>query len=268
VRFREVLRFELRYQLRQPTTWACLALLLGVPLLLLAGGANPVGTGDRFDAPLKIASFTLLVGLLGTLVTAALFVEAGHRDPRWRTESFFYTAPLRKGDYLGGRFLGVLLVNALLLLAIPAGLLLGSRLPAVSAQPLGPFRAQAYLLPYLLLLPNLLVSAAVLFGVTVLSRRSLPGYLGALGLIATYLVALNTSAGSDSPAVLALVDPIGVVALGRLTKGWARVEQNTRLIGLEGVLAWNRLLWTALGAAMLAVTHHRFRLAHPAPGAR
>lgn len=84
MRLREVLRFELGYQMRQPASWIYLALLLAVTLLLVAGGADPVGTGSIFNAPIKIATFTLFIGLLAMLVTAGLFVDAGHRDVRWR----------------------------------------------------------------------------------------------------------------------------------------------------------------------------------------
>jgi ABC-2 type transport system permease protein len=261
----EVFRFELAYQLRQPSTWIYLLVLL--VLGLLRADATDVGI-VHYHAPVQAAGSMLMVGMLATLITAGLFVEAGVRDVHWRIDPLVYTTPLRARDYLGGRFLGTLLVNALLLLAIPAGLLLGIWLPAMSAETLGPFRLEAYLLPYLVfLLPNLLVNAAILFGVTVLSRRSLPGYLGALGLTAVYLFA-GLTAGADSSRLAALVDPMGAVALVGLTEGWTRVEQSTRFVGLEGILLWNRLLWMTLGAGMLAFTCRRFRFVHAEPASR
>lgn len=269
MRTREVLRFELGHQARQPATWLYGALLLGLPMLLVAGGANPVGTGNVFNAPLKTATYTVFVGLLGTLVTAGLFVEAGHRDVRWRMEPLFHTSPLRRGEYLGGRFLGALLVNALLLLLVPAALLVGTRLLSVEAGALGPFRIATYLLPYVaFLLPNLLVNAAALFGVTVLSRRALPGYLGAVGLAAVYLITANLGTGPESSGAAALLDPTGLVALTAAANGWTRAEVETRAIDLTGIVLWNRLLWTTVGVAILAYTWRRFRLAHAEPPAR
>ena len=265
MKFHEVFRFEVRHLLTRPSTWLYALLLLAVPLLLVNGGADPVGTGTVFNAPLKIAWFTLFIGLLGTLVTAALFVEAGSRDVRWRMEPHFHTTPLLRSDYLGGRFAGVLLVNALLLLAVPAGLMLSIQLQAETTDTLGPFRVGTYLLPYLwFLLPNLLVNAAVLYGVTVLTRRSLPGYLGGLTLMAAYLITVNLFGRSESH-VAALPDPTGGLALTTITSAWTRVEQNSSVIGLQGVLLWNRLVWLTLGAGMLAFTGARFRLAHAEP---
>lgn len=262
MRFREVFRWEVGHQLRQPATWMYLALLL----LLTLGRSMDHDPRSDFNAPVNVAGSTVLVGLLGMLVTAGLFVEVGHRDLRRRMDPLFYTLPLRRGEYLGGRFLGALLVNALLLLSVPAGLLIGTRM---QPELLGPFRAEAYLLPYLLfLLPSLLLHAAVLFGVTVLTRRSLPGYLAALGLYVLYFSALEAGMEMERSRAWALLDPLGAVALTGLTRGWTLVEQNTRLVPIEGLLLWNRLLWTAIGVGMLAFTWRRFRFAHPAPSAR
>ena len=43
---------------------------------------------------------------------------------------------------------------------------------------------------------------------------------------------------------------------------------NTRLVGLQPLLLANRLLWLVVGAAVLAFTYRRFRLAHPAERGR
>ena len=265
MRFREIFRWEVGLHLRRPSTWFYLALLVAMPLMR----ALDHDPRSHYNAPVNVAGSTLLLGLFGTLVTAGLFVETARRDLRWRMDPLFYTAPLRRRDYLGGRILGTLLVNALLLLAIPVTLLVSIRMPTVTPEMLGPVRIETYLLPYLwFLLPNLLLHAAVFFGVTVLTRRSLPGYLAALGLYVLYFASLEAGMELNRSRWWALLDPTGAVALTGMTRGWTIVEQNTRLVNLEGYLLWNRFLWTAIGAGMLALTWRRFRFAHAAPGAR
>jgi ABC-2 type transport system permease protein len=258
MRFREIFRWEVAHHLRRPATWFYLALLVAMPLLR----ALDHDPRSHFNAPVNVAGSTLFLGLLGTLVTAGLFVETGQRDVRWRMDPLFYTAPLRRRDYLGGRFLGTLLVNALLLLALPIATLASVRMPTVTPEMLGPQRMEAYLLPYLVfLLPNLLLHAAVFYGVTVMTRRSLPGYLAALGLYVLYFSALEAGMDMDRSRAWALLDPTGAVAVTGMTRGWTLVEQNTRLIRLDGLLLWNRLLWTAVAVGMLAFTWRRFRFA-------
>ena len=69
----------------------------------------------------------------------------------------FFTTPVSKFAYLGGRFTGALLVNAFILFSIPLGLMLGSVMPYLDAHRFGPFQPMAFLHPYLVLvLPNLI----------------------------------------------------------------------------------------------------------------
>ncbi|HEX8395053.1 MAG TPA: hypothetical protein VF665_22090, partial [Longimicrobium sp.] len=267
MRFREIVRFEAGERLRQPFTWFSVALVFA--LGVLRADAADLGI-TLYHAPLNAAASMLMVGIMATLVTAALFVDAAQRDARWRMEPLFHTAPLRGRDYLGGRFAGSLAVNALLLLLVPAGLLAGAGLAGTRPEELGAFRPAAYAFPLLvLLLPNLVVNGAALFGVALLTRRSLPGYLAALALTVAYQFTLVVGQRRGG-ALWALLDPTGAVAMARQADGWTRVEQNTSLLRLEGLLLWNRLLWLALAAGMLALALRRFRRmrAVPAGGAR
>jgi ABC-2 type transport system permease protein len=264
-RFQEIFRWEVAHHLRRPSTWLYLALLVAMPLLR----SLDHDPRSHYNAPVNVAGSTLLLGLLGMLVTAGLFVETAQRDLRWRMDPLFYTAPLRRREYLGGRFLGTLLVNALLLLAIPLTLLATVRMPTVTPEMLGPLRLEAYLLPYLVfLLPGLLLHAAVLYGVTVLTRRSLPGYLAALGLYVLYFTSLEAGMETSRSRAWALLDPTGAVAVSGLTRGWTLVEQNTLPVPMDGLLLWNRLLWTMVGAGMLAFAWRRFRFAPAESGGR
>ncbi len=63
------------------------------------------------------------------LVTAALAGDAATRDVQVRMEPLVYTTPVGKGAYLGGRLLAAFALNALVLLAVPAGLLLATFAP-------------------------------------------------------------------------------------------------------------------------------------------
>ena len=53
--------------------------------------------------------------------------------------------------------------------------------------------------------------------------------------------------------------------LSDLSDTWTTTEVNTRLVGLQPVLIVNRLVWLCVGAAVLAWTYRRFRLAHTGP---
>ena len=266
-RFREIFRFEIGTILRRPSTWIYLAVLLALAVFSPAG--KDTGDSTPFNAPLNVAGYTLIIGFVGVLVTAALFGDAGSRDTLSGMHPLFYATPLRKREYLGGRFGGALAANALMLLAVPLGMIGITVSGTVPADWLLPFRLAPYVQAYLLfLLPNLLVNAAILYALTVLSRRSFPSYLGAIGLFAGYALAIAITSQNDHWPLASLLDPSGFVAVTETIADWTPVERHSRLLGFSPLVLWNRLFWMAVALGVLALTYARFRFAHHAPGGR
>jgi ABC-2 type transport system permease protein len=261
VKLEEVFRFEVAYQLRRTSTWVFAALLTALPVVMMQAFADgPL----HLNAPVTIATVSTLAGLIGVLATATLFGDAATRDVATGTYPLFYTSPLPGSAYLGGRFLGALVVNAILLLGIPLGLLIGTRMPYAMEVTFGPLQAAAYTQPLLLFtLPNLLITAAILFAVATLSRRMLPTYVAGIGLLIGYLFAIERQGSVQNRLVPMLLDPFGAAPLQEITRYWTEVEQNVRLLGFPPILLWNRLLWLGLAAATLVLLHRRFRMALP-----
>src|SRR5688572_11592764 len=259
VRLREVFRYELGYRLRSGSTWAYAGFLFLVMcwgLLAMAEGSDAVNA----NAPQGTAQGTVLFGgTFGLLVSAALFGDAAIRDFASHMDPLLYTTRLRKAEYLGGRFLAALAINAIVVLAIPLGFFVAT-VTIVEADAVGPFRLAAYLQPLLLfLLPNLVLVGATLFTIGALTRQVIPVYLGAAGIFVSYIVAANYWMGIESPLLSALADPLGINALLAMTRYWTPAELETRLIGFPTMLLWNRLLWLAIAAGLLAVLQRRFR---------
>jgi hypothetical protein len=264
MKLREVFLFEVEYRVRHASTWVYGGILVALPFLLLHALE---GAGGYLNSPWSIAFACIVVGLLGVLVTAALAGDAAIRDVQTGMHPLFYTAPIRRADYLGGRFLGVLAVNAVLLAGIPLGVVLASWMPFRQPGAWGPFLPAAYAQPYLLfILPNLVLSAAVLFAVAALTRNTLATYLAAVGLLVGYLAAIEFAPGN--PRLAALVDPFGGNAFSGMTRFWTPAERDARLVGFPAILLWNRLIWLGVAAGVLGLLHLRFRFAHPRAGGR
>jgi ABC-type transport system involved in multi-copper enzyme maturation permease subunit len=125
--FLEIVRFEIDYRLRRPYTWILGAVFVGVACLMamrvLVSEAE--GAGDlHANAPSLVGMATVLVSMLGLVISAALFSEAALRDHETRMFSLFATSPLTKTQYLAGRFAGTLLVNVLFVSIVPIMLML------------------------------------------------------------------------------------------------------------------------------------------------
>src|ERR671916_1466006 len=160
--FGEVFRFEVEYRLRQPSTWVYALVLFGIPFLLMH--AIDGSGGQYLNAPVMVMQASTILGSIGMLVTAGIFGDAASRDVQTRMHSLFYTSPVREAQYLGGRFLGGLLVNAILVMGVPLGLLLASVMPYMAAGKFGPVKIDAYIQTYvLILLPNVIIIGAFMF---------------------------------------------------------------------------------------------------------
>lgn len=272
MKFRGIVRFEFAYQLRRVSTWLFFAVLGVVAFLFIRGNyISDARNGDFFlNAPWVIAAVTVLCSLLWLLVAAAVAGDAAARDVQTRMHPLTYTAPVSRAEYLGGRFLAAFILNALILLAVPAGILLALYSPGVESEILGPFRPAAYLTAYAFIsLPNAFVATAIQFSLATLNRRAMASYLGSVLLFVTaYIVAGAVANPLHMPRLGKLLDPIGVITVvGYVSKAWTTIEKNTRLIELYGLLLWNRLFWLVIAVGTLAFTHFRFRFINPAAGA-
>ena len=106
----EVLRFETRYQLRQPLFYICLIIFF-----LLTFGAittdsvrigGSIGNVNR-NAPYVIMQILGVMSAIGIFTTTAFVASAIHRDFEYGTAAMFFSTPLKKRDYFAGRFAGV-----------------------------------------------------------------------------------------------------------------------------------------------------------------
>lgn len=251
--------FELKTRLSRISTWVYFLVFFLLALLWIAaaGGlfkeANiSFGSGKVFiNSPFALSQTVSVLGMFGLIIMATVMGRSVQQDFEYRSHHFFFTSPISKFQYLGGRYLGSLMTVLLIFSSIGLGAFLGTLLPGLDAERMGPNRLVAYLWPYVLvLLPNALLIGSLFFVVATLTRKMLPVYIGSVLVLIGYLIAIQLSRDLDNRTIAALLDPFGTQAVSRIAEYWTIAERNTRLIPLEGVLLWNRLLW--LGMSILA----------------
>ena len=116
-----------------------------------------------------------------------------------------------------------------------------------------------YLHPFVfLVLPNLLFTAALFFGLAAVSRRMLPNYVGGAVLLMGYLIAGQLIADMENEMAASLADPFGGQAFTTLTKYWTVAEKNSLLTPVSGEFLYNRLLWLAVGGIGFAICYRLF----------
>ncbi len=263
--FRKIFLAEFAYQTRRISTWLYLLVLLaftiGMKLLIATGdGVYPNNT-------LHITGMTIFGGLIWLLIGASVAGEAAARDVQMKIHPLIYTTSVSKLNYLAGRFLAALAVNALLILALPLGLLLSFYLPGMVEGELLPFRPVVYLnVLFLIALPTVLVATALQFTFAVLGRGVMTAYIAGLLLaIFPQMIALSAANIFINWDLTILLDPIGIAGIvGNEMQTWTPTDKNTRLISLEGMFLWNRVLWLSVAAGLLWFTYQRFSFTHQA----
>ena len=259
--------FEFRSRLKLLSTWVYFAVFFALAMLWMAaaGGlfkdaAVSFGSGKVYvNSPYGLAQTISVLGLFGTTVMAAIMGRAVQQDFEYRTQSFFFTAPIGKLQYLGGRFIGALGVVCVVFASIALGACCATLLPGMDAERLGPNRLAAYLAPLaIVLLPNALLIGGAFFSLAASTRKMLPVYVGSVLVLIGWLLARQLVADLDNKTLAALIDPFGSRAMSGVTEYWSIAERNTRLIPLEGVLLWNRLLWVGAGLLLCALCAWRF----------
>jgi ABC-2 type transport system permease protein len=254
VKFREIFRFEFVYQARRVRTWLYFGVLFAVAYLLRDGGIN---------SPFTVAQETLLAGLLWILMGPAVAGSAAARDVQTRMHPLVYTTPISKADYLGGRFLAAFVLNALILLAVPLGML-AALLFGTKSETVGPFPPAVYFSAYgVLVLPTAFTFTAVQFSSAALRRRAVVSYLGTV----LFLVTVGATAAVVTnvlrmPTLGTLLDPTVRIILAIIPETLTPLAMNAALIGLERAILANRFLWIGVAVAILAFTYVRFRLGH------
>ena len=267
MKLREIFRFEFGYQVRRLSTWLPFVPLAVVAFLFVRGNflADALYTELFVNSPFVIASTTVFCSLFWLVVAAGVAGEVAARDVETGMHPLSYTTPVRKAEYLGGRFIAAFALHALILLAVPLGVLLAVYSPGVHAEVIGPFRPAAYLTAYgFIALPNAFIGTSIQFAFATLGRRAIGSYLGSMlllfvvygGLFATILFLQRED-------LEALFDAFGHLYLtDDLILGWTPIEKNTRLIALHGALLERRLLWLGIAVGTLAFTYVRFRFEH------
>ncbi|HEX8451875.1 MAG TPA: M1 family aminopeptidase [Longimicrobium sp.] len=261
-----LLRFEWRLQTRQPAfaVAALLFLLLGVGLV--ASGYGPESA--NVNSPFVAAQVMGLLSLPAIFLATVFCTAAALRDAEHGMEEIVRGTPVGRSRYLLGRFGGAVLAGASVLGLAALGMSLAPVLAVIEPERLGPADPAA---PFWALavigIPNLLLLAATVFTVAVLTRSALAGYVGALALYAGYflvayllaspLIAGAAPASAETLARAAILDPFGISAVFEQARSWTPHDQNSRYVALRGALLANRLLWLAVAAGALALARWR-----------
>ncbi len=257
--------FEVRFWLRGWMVWIFF-LVVGL-LFFGAVSSDHVTVGNTLgntykNAPWVIENFYAVCSILTLLMTTAFVNSAASREFACNMNQIVFATPIRKFDYLAGRFLGSAVVAVIPLLGVSAGILAGKYMPWIDPERWGAVVWMAHLKAILVFaIPNTLFIAAIIFAIAVLTRSTVVSFIGGLVLLVGYGVSQALTSDLQSQTVAALIDPFGTNTFVIATKYWTVADKNTLTLGYSGLLLWNRLIWLSVGALVFAFAYWRFSFA-------
>jgi hypothetical protein len=254
--------FEARYQLRSPLFAVAFALFF----LLTFGSVtiDQIQIGGRgnvnVNSPFALLQTLAIMNVFAVFVVTAFVANVVIRDDETGFAPIIRATPIRKMDYLAGRFGGAMAVALLVVASVPLAVLVGSWMPWLDSEKVGPFVAGHYL--YALVwyaLPTLLVTGAAFFALATVTRSMMWTYVGAIGFLVLFITSRILLRDPAHDTLSALSDPFGIVALLKTTRYWTAAERNTQLPPISGLILYNRLIWLGVAAGLFALACALFR---------
>ncbi len=259
----EFFRFELRQQLRSPVLWLMGALFAALAFgaastdVIILGGS--VGNVNR-NAPMIVPQFMGLFTLIGMLFIAMSINGALLRDFEQGTAELIFASPIKRRDYVAGRIVAAMIGCLMIYALIGFGIFIAQFMPWIDAERLGPVSLYPYAWTFaVIVLPNLLFTAALLSLLAIVTRSILWVYVGVLGFFILYGVSAVLLRDLDNVWIATLAEPLGLRAFGRSIRYWAAEQRNTELPAIAGYLLANRALWIGVALALFAACFALFK---------
>lgn len=215
------------------------------------------------NAPHVITNYVAILSIFGLMIATAFFNSAALRDYENDFNEILFSTPIKKSVYFFGRFFGALVLSTIPLLGVFIGFYFGSIIgPAagwIDADRIGPFYAASFINNYLLfILPNMFFAGAIIFAMANKWKSTVISFVGTLIIIIGYIVSGTLLSDIENEVIGALADTFGIRAYSIDAKYFTPIEKNTISVGFDGLLLYNRILWSALGAIVLFLSYLSF----------
>jgi ABC-type transport system involved in multi-copper enzyme maturation permease subunit len=256
----EVMRFEIRYQLRSPFFLGALLMFALIHFLSITGTFIHIDISNQvaINSAYAILQIELMLFIFGILPIVVFVTTAITRDFEHATASLVFVTPISPKTFVLGKFLGALSLALLICLAGLLGTLIGTFMPWLDQERIASFSVLPWAYIFLVvLLPSTLVLCAIFFSVASLTRSVALTY-GAATAFFVADVLLNIRQNLETRTWAALADLSARLTVAAETRYWTMAELNTNIP--VGLLPQNRLLWLTVAMLALLLTLLRFRL--------
>ena len=260
--FVKIAAFELRYQLKNPVFWVAVVAFFLLTFATIT--VDNVHIGDTANAhlngPYAIIETHLIWSLFFMFVSTAFVANVVVRDDETGFGALIKSTRVTKADYLFGRFTGAFIAGLIAFLAVPLAIMVGAMMPWLDPAKIGPFRLGDYLFAYgIMAAPTLFLTSAGFFALATVTRSMMATYVGVIAFLILYTIATTVASKPEYMVAAAYIEPFGLGAFELAARYFTTADRNFALPPLTGPLLYNRLIWTGVGVAFLALAYGLFR---------
>lgn len=254
--FFNMLAFELRYFMRQPSFYVTSLIFFFMAFFISSSSKFPLGGANvHMNSPFSIMLLTVTFCTFAMFLVVNFVASSAIRNSESKMDELVFSKPVNPVPYQAGRFFGSYLVVLIVFLSVPLGVFLGSQFGLLvgwlDGELIGPNKLMYYAAPYLYLaVPSLLVLSAIFNSVAVYFKTMMSVYVAAVVIFIAYQIAGVYFDDLAFRNIVVYADPFGSGSLIDLTRYWTVNDKNTEVLTLTGDLLVNRILWVAISVAM------------------
>jgi aminopeptidase N len=260
--FGKIAGFELRYQLKSPILWIVFLLFFLLTFFAVASDNVSIGGGGgniHENSPFSIIMSIAVMAIFAQFVVVAFVANVVLRDVETGFGPIIQSTRMSKFDYLFGRFAGAFAASMIVLTAVPIGMMIGSFMPWIDPETIGPFVAWHYAYGYFVAgVPTLFLCACMFFALATVTRSMMGSYIGLVAFLVLYFVLSGIFNRPEHEDLVNLLEPYGIGALVQETRYWTAAERNMQAPPIvEGWLI-NRAIWMSVALASLVSAYVLF----------
>ena len=266
--FKEIILFELKFRLKKKLmAYTFFFVFFLMTFLSITTDSVTIGGGIgnvNVNSPFVIMQSMAVMTVVGIFIIVPLMSIVIIRDFELNTYPTFFTTQISKFSYLIGRLTGGFIVTMFSFLGLVVGLVLGSFMPWIDQERIGPFMISPYIFTWLVfVVPGIIISGSFFFALGTMTRSILWTYVGVVVFFVLYAVSGNLLGDIENIELAALLDPFGFTTFRYVTQYWTVIEKNTMVLPLDNALLLNRFLWIGVALLSLALTVWRFKFTEP-----
>ena len=260
--FKYILTYELRYWLKKPVLYLYFVVFFGLAFISVIGTAglfDPPPSNNQIErlvnSPFEINYILQYFCKLLLFLLPAIIGATTYKDYKNNVHSVLYSFPIKKRDYIFGKFLSGFVLVAVIAILIGIAMLIAEQFPGLHDNKIGTFKPLGYLQAlFVFVIPNLLFFGLIVFAAVTYFRNIYAGFIAVIVLFFIQNITKNAFSG----IAIALFDPFGQNAVAYETQNWTLADQNSKFIPVFGAVLYNRLIWLFISGLVFAFVYKRF----------